>query len=265
MPRRSPLSRTSPRKACRSAASGHAFMNRPSQKPDGRSFPTPNARSSARPARATVPSSNKRPSSVTPCGTRRGGENFGSGLRRIGRPVAARFRDVDEAGAQRQRRMSGEVRDRQHLVAQRRHEQEIDLREDPAPSPRRRGAATDRPARSRRPTGTAPARNRLGHASGTCTFSAPALPLSVSSSNDAAASLKRIGISEPYGQSGRLTSTGDMPSFFDRLERGAIDVGGRGFLHPGRKVADAQSVRPAPSRRSRDGSARSTHRRRRVR
>src|SRR5258706_15705822 len=36
--------------------------------------------SSAIPARAIVPSSNKRPIRVTPCGTRRGGENFGSGL-----------------------------------------------------------------------------------------------------------------------------------------------------------------------------------------
>ena len=54
---------------------------------------TPNARSSASPARATVPSSNSRPSSVTPCGTRRGGENFGSGFFGIGRPVAARLGD----------------------------------------------------------------------------------------------------------------------------------------------------------------------------
>ena len=49
------------------------------QNPGGRSPATPKARSSASPARATVPSSNSRPSSVTPCGTRRGGENFGSG------------------------------------------------------------------------------------------------------------------------------------------------------------------------------------------
>ena len=54
-------------------------LNAALQKPGGRSPATPNARSSARPARAIVPSSNSRPISVTPCGTRRGGENFGSG------------------------------------------------------------------------------------------------------------------------------------------------------------------------------------------
>jgi hypothetical protein len=35
-----------------------------------------------------------------------------------------------EAGAQGQRRVAGEVRDRQHLVAQRRHQQQVHLRED---------------------------------------------------------------------------------------------------------------------------------------
>ena len=33
-----------------------------------------------------------------------------------------------------------------------------------------------------------------------------------------------------------------MPSFFDRLERGAIHVGCRSFLHPAGKIADAQSL-----------------------
>lgn len=47
--------------------------------PRGRSPITPNVRSSARPARPIVPSSNSLPISVTPCGTLLGGENFGSG------------------------------------------------------------------------------------------------------------------------------------------------------------------------------------------
>jgi hypothetical protein len=49
------------------------------QNPGGRSDLTANSRSSAIPARPSVPSSNSRPTSVTPCGTRLGGENFGRG------------------------------------------------------------------------------------------------------------------------------------------------------------------------------------------
>ena len=48
-------------------------------KPCGGSAATFQERSRARPARPSVPSSNSLPISVTPCGTRRGGENFGSG------------------------------------------------------------------------------------------------------------------------------------------------------------------------------------------
>jgi hypothetical protein len=50
------------------------------QNPGGLSPNTPNARSNASPARTTVPSSNSRPSSVTPCSTRRGGLNVGNGF-----------------------------------------------------------------------------------------------------------------------------------------------------------------------------------------
>ena len=49
------------------------------QNPFGRSPRTPNAFSSAIPARPIVPSSKSRPISVTPWGTRRFGENFASG------------------------------------------------------------------------------------------------------------------------------------------------------------------------------------------
>src|SRR5258706_2096598 len=45
-------------------------------------------------------------------------------------PVAARLGDVHEAGAQRERRVTGEVRDRELLVAQRRHQQDVNLPED---------------------------------------------------------------------------------------------------------------------------------------
>ena len=68
--------------------------------------------------------------SVTPCGTRRGGENFGSGCVGSGAQSLRASDDLDEAGAQRERRMAGEVGDGEHLVAQRRHEQQVDLGED---------------------------------------------------------------------------------------------------------------------------------------
>src|ERR1019366_7328994 len=82
-----------------------------SQNPFGRSPRTPNAFSSAIPARPIIPSSKSRPISVTPCGTRRFGENFG--------------------GGRGERGVAGEVRDREDLVAERRDEEEVDRREDP--------------------------------------------------------------------------------------------------------------------------------------
>ncbi len=44
------------------------------------------------------------------------------------------------------------------------------------------------------------------------------------------------------------------------LERRAVDVRRRALLHPAREVADLEALRPAPPRRSRDGSARSRRR-----
>ena len=82
------------------------------------------------PTRPSSPSSNSRPTSVMPCGTRRGGLNVGSGCAGSGAQSLARFRHLDESGAQRQRRMAGEVGDGQLLVAQRRHEQHVDLGEE---------------------------------------------------------------------------------------------------------------------------------------
>ncbi len=51
----------------------------PPQNDGGRWSATAKARSSAIPARPSVPSSKSRPIKVMPCGTRRGGENFGNG------------------------------------------------------------------------------------------------------------------------------------------------------------------------------------------
>src|SRR6185436_607020 len=44
-------------------------------------------------------------------------------IRRIRSPVTSRFRDLDESGAQRERGMTGEVRYRELLVAERWHDQ----------------------------------------------------------------------------------------------------------------------------------------------
>jgi len=49
------------------------------QNDGGRSPATAKARSTAIPARPSVPSSKRRPIKVMPWGTRRGGENFGNG------------------------------------------------------------------------------------------------------------------------------------------------------------------------------------------
>jgi hypothetical protein len=97
---------------------------------------------------------------------------FGQRMRRVGRPIAARFRHFHEAGAQRERRMAGEVADGQHFVAQRRHQQQIDLEKMRAIScatlRRRRSACTKSTAERKRAW-----RKRLGQASGTCAFSWP--------------------------------------------------------------------------------------------
>src|SRR4051812_44756623 len=51
-----------------------------SWKPGGLSPVTAKSLSSATPTRPTKPSSKRRPRSVMPCGTRRGGSNFGRGF-----------------------------------------------------------------------------------------------------------------------------------------------------------------------------------------
>jgi hypothetical protein len=55
---------------------------------------------------------------------------FGQRMGGIGGPVAACFRDFDKAGAQRQRRVAGEVCDGEDLAAQGGHQQHIHLAEE---------------------------------------------------------------------------------------------------------------------------------------
>ncbi len=123
---------------------------------------------------------------VTPWGTRRGGLNFGSGCLRVGGPVAAGFGDFDEAGAEGERRMAGEVGDDEHLVAQRGDEEQIDLDMMRAISwatlRRRRSVCTKSTAERKRDW-----RKMLGQASGTWAFSWSTWWLRVSSSKAAAA------------------------------------------------------------------------------
>jgi hypothetical protein len=72
----------------------------------------------------------------------------------------------------------------------------------------------------------------LGQASFTWTLSAPSWLLSARSSNDAAPSANRIGISEPNGQSGNVTSLSAIPSFFIvSIAARSTSVAGLSFIH----------------------------------
>src|SRR5271155_1159725 len=55
---------------------------------------------------------------------------FGWRVSRIGRPIAARLRDLDEARAQGERGMARSVGDGKHLVAQRGNQKQVDLGEE---------------------------------------------------------------------------------------------------------------------------------------
>ena len=100
----------------------------PAQNPGGRSPTTPNARSSASPALTIGPSSNSRP--IRRHAMRHAPRRLERRQRmlRVRRPIAARLRHFDESRPQHQRGMPREIRDRQHLVAHRRHQQQIHLR-----------------------------------------------------------------------------------------------------------------------------------------
>ena len=77
-----------------------------------------------------MPSSKSLAISVTPCGTRRGGENFGSGCAGSGAQSLRASETSTKPARSVSDGMAGEVGDGQHLVAQRGHQQQIDLGED---------------------------------------------------------------------------------------------------------------------------------------
>src|SRR5882762_9076245 len=58
------------------------------------------------------------------------GRKFWERIFWIGGPVRTRLGDFDKAGTQGERRVPGVVADGEHFVAERRHEQQIHLRED---------------------------------------------------------------------------------------------------------------------------------------
>ena len=136
--------------------------------------------------------------------------------------------------------MTGEVGDCQLFVTQRRHQQHVDLAEDARHLQRDLAAQPigldeiDRRQEAR-------LAKQVGPRVLTCTFSVPSWLVSASSSNAAAPSANRIGISELYGQSGSVTSLQLHLQLSQRLHRGAIDVGGRALFHPLRDVADPEA------------------------
>ena len=101
-----------------------------SQNPAGLSRMTSRFFSSSSPAAPNVPSSNRRPIRVTPWGTRRGGENFGSGCFGSG----AQSLRASETSTNPARSVSDgcpvKLRNGEHFVAQRWHQQQIHLGED---------------------------------------------------------------------------------------------------------------------------------------
>src|SRR5262249_21113754 len=65
-----------------------------------------------------------------PWGTRRGGGNLWRGWGGSGGPVGAGLGNFHKAGTQREGWLAGVVADRQHLVAERWHQQQVDVLED---------------------------------------------------------------------------------------------------------------------------------------
>src|SRR5437762_8421546 len=165
------------------------------QNPGGRSPMTLKLRSRASPARPSVPSSKNRPMRVTPWGTRRGGENLGSGLLGSG-AQSLRASDTSTKPA---RSVSEGCPVKLVMVS-------ISSRSDGTSSrstwekTRAISLATLRRNRSDWTKSTADRnrdwRKRFGQASGTCTLSWSTWWLSVSSSKAAAASENRITSSE---------------------------------------------------------------------
>src|SRR5580704_17197865 len=144
------------------------------QKPGGRSLTTPKLRSSASPALTIVPSSNNRPISVTPWGTRRGGEKVGRGCSGSG----AQSLRASETSTKPARRVSDGCPVLFEITSISSRSDGTRSRSTPAKT-RAISCATLRRKRSVWTKSTAE-RNRdwrktLGHASGTCAFNSSSL------------------------------------------------------------------------------------------
>src|ERR1700742_3480344 len=181
------------------------------QNPGGRSPATPNARSIAIPAVHIVPSSNNDPISVTPCGTRLGGENFGSGFFGSGaQSLRASLTSTKPA------RSVSDGCPVKFVIVKISSRSEGTSSRSTSPKIRAISIATLRRMRSACTKSTADknraCRNKFGQASGTCAFNSFMRRSSVYSSNAAAPSANKISCSESYDQSGKLTSTGFIPS-----------------------------------------------------
>src|SRR5579864_6932769 len=211
------------------------------QNPGGRSPAAPNARSSARPAFTIVPSSNSLPISVTPCGTRRGGEKVGSGWLGSGAqslrafPTSTNPARSTSAGCPVKLVMVN-ISSRSEGTSSR-STSENSRAISSATLRRNRPACTKSTAERNRAC-----RKIFGHASGTCALSSLSPPLSVSSSKAAAPSANKIRLSESYGQSGIDTSTGTIPTLRTTSTAArSTAVAGFSFIHlekcPTRKPA----------------------------
>ena len=161
--------------------------------------------------------------------------------------------------------MPGEVGDGEHLVAQRRHEQQVDAREkmraiSSATLRRSRSACTKSTAERKRAS-----RKRFGHASGTCTFSVAAAARSASAPRTPPPLRRRgSGCSESYGQSGSVTSVGDHAQRLRscRAPRGRRRSPGLSFIQAGSSRRAVPSTGAAASKSSMARHARRRRRRR---
>ena len=185
------------------------------------------------------------------------GENVGSGCAGSGAQSLRASVDLHETGPHDERRVSGEVRDGQDLVAQRRAPGARRPCRRCAPSPARPCAAGGRPGRSRPRRGSAPAGRVFGHASGTCIFSWSSPSRERQLLEGGGGLGEEHGVERVVGPVRQRDLDGRHAELADRLERGAVHVGRRALVHPRRDVADLEALHRTRSRRSRDGSARS--------
>src|SRR5262245_53789009 len=211
-----------------------------SQNPGGRSSTTPKARSNAKPTLPKVPSSNKRPIRVTPCGTRRGVVNVGRGLFGSGAQSLRAFdtstkpaRNVSEGCPV--KLVMVKISSRKEGTS-RRSTSEKTRSISLATWRRRRSACTKSTAERNRAW-----RNRFGHASGTWAFSWFSPPLSVI--------LKGRGAFREQNQIERVVWPVGNRDFnrnhsqlLHAFHGGAINGSGGIFVHPLGKVTNAQTL-----------------------